>query len=71
MPERSFFTKFFDSQRVNGSQALLKSARQQFYPNISLISDKLSWETSPLIRSEILELFVSWLTVYHMYSRVN
>ena len=41
---------------------LLKSAQQQFYPIFSSFLDKLNWKTSPLVRSEILALFVSTLT---------
>ena len=49
----------------------MKPALQHFYPNFLLISDKLSWKTSLLIRSKMLGLFFNPLIAYHMYSRQN
>ena len=46
-PKSSCFGTRFGSQSVLQSQTLLKSARHTFYPNFSLIEEKLSWETSP------------------------
>ena len=42
IPKRSSFTTPFGSQSVRGSQTLLKSPRNRFYPNFPLIQDKLS-----------------------------
>ena len=69
--ESSCFGTPFESQRVHGSQTLLKLTWQHFYPNFSLIQDKLSQKTYILVRSEILVLFDNTLTVSHMYSRHN
>ena len=71
MPKRSCFRTAFGSQGFHELETLLKSAWQDFYPNFPLILDKLSWKTSPLIRSEILGLFVNTLMAAHMYSRRN
>ena len=71
MPESSCFRTPFRNQRVNASQTLLKSARQHFYPNFTLISDKLSWKTFILVRSEMLGVFVNTLMTDHMHSRQN
>ena len=67
--KRSCFRTPFDSQRVNGSQTLLKAARQHFYFTFSSIWDKLSWKTSLLVTSEILRLFVNTMTADHKYFR--
>ena len=49
----------FDSQRVNESQTLFKSARQHFYPiSSSSFWDKLCLKTFVLVRSDILGLFL-------------
>ena len=71
MPESSCFKTPFRSQRVNGSQALLKPARQRFYPNFLLMSDKLGWKTSFLGKSKILELVFNKFAACYMYSCQN
>ena len=71
MLESSCLRTPFESQGVNGSQALLKPAQQHFYPNFALISDKLSWKTFLSVRSEVLGLFVNAFTANHMYYRHN
>ena len=50
---------------------MLKTARPGFLPILLLISDKLSWKKSHLVRSEILGLCFNALTTYHMYSCRN
>ena len=62
MSRRFCFRTAFSSQHINESQTMLKSARRQFYPIISLFRDKLSWKTSLNVRSDILGLFVNTLT---------
>ena len=69
MPESCSFRTLFESERVHGSQTLLKPPLRHFYPNFKLIKDKLSSKASPLVRSEILGLFGNTLTAEHMYSR--
>ena len=56
---------------LNGSQALLKSARQHVYPKFASILYRLSWKTSLLVRSEILGLFVNTFTADDKYSCHN
>ena len=63
MPESSW------RQRVDRYYTLLKSPWQRFNYKFSLILDTLTWETSLLVRSEILGLFGNKLTSDHMYSR--
>ena len=65
----SCFRTPFTSKRVHGSQTLLELPLQHFYLNFPLILKRLSWERSPLVRTEILGLFGNTLTVDHMYSR--
>ena len=69
--ESSCFRTFFQSQRVHVSQAILKSARQHFYPNFPLRQEKLSWKRSLSLRSEISVLLVNTLTSDHMHSHQN
>ena len=58
-------------QRVNGPQALLKSAPQHLYLIVSLFSYKVSSKTCLLTKSGILGLFVNNLTADECYSRDN
>ena len=58
MPKKSCFRTLFGSERDNGSQTLMKSVPQHFYPILSSFWDKLSKENCLLVRSEILGLFV-------------
>ena len=62
MSKKSCFRWRFHSQRVNGSQTLLKSARQYFNPILSSVWDKLSFNTSLLLRSHVSGLFPNTLT---------
>ena len=71
MPKRSFLKQPFASQRLTGSQTLLKHARHHFYTTAPLIWDKLSWKKLFLVKSEILALFGNTLTVNEKYSRHN
>ena len=71
MSKGSCFRAPFSSQRVNGSQALLKSALHHFYLIFPLIRDERSWKKLLLVRSEILGLFVNTLTADEKYSRYN
>ena len=52
----------FGRQHVNGSQTLLRSARNQRHPTLLLISDRGSRKRLVLVRSELLEQFVNTLT---------
>ena len=71
MLESSCFRIPFGSQHTNGSQTLLKPALQHFHANFLLISDKLSWKASVLVKSKILGLFFDTVTFYHTHSRQN
>ena len=71
MLKRSCFRTSFGSHSVKESQKLLKFARQQFYPTLSPLCDKLNWETSLLVRSEILGLFVNTFITDGKFSRHN
>ena len=68
MLESACFRIPFPSPSVRGSQTLLKSARQHFYPNFPLNQEKLCYKTSPLVRIERLRLFGNTLAAGHMYS---
>ena len=67
----SSFGTPFANERVNGSQTLLKSARNHYYPLLSSIRGKLSYKRSPAVWCEILRLFVNALTADDKYSGSN
>ena len=67
MPVSSCFRTPFASTRIHRSQTLLQPALQRFYPNFSLIQNKVRWKTSPLLRSTILGLFGNPFTADRMY----
>ena len=69
MSKNSFLRQTFGSQRVNGSETLLKSTRPHFYITILLIRDKSSWKKLLLVTCEMLGLFVNSLTADNKYSR--
>ena len=59
----------FGRQHVNGSQKLLKSARNQFHTTLPLIRDRRRGKMLVLVTSEFLEKFVNTLTADYKYSR--
>ena len=61
------FRTSFDSQQVKGSQILVKSAWDQVYHISLLVAGDMIWKTSPLVKFEILRVFVNTLTVDHNY----
>ena len=69
MLEKPYFRRAFGNQPVNGSERLLKSARNYYYPIFPWVWDKLSWKKSALVRSKILGLFVNTLTAEYTYFR--
>ena len=69
MSKRSRFRKPFGSQRINGSQSLLKSARHHFYTLFQLIWDKWTSKKLLLVRFEILALFLKTMTTDDKISR--
>ena len=58
----------FDSEHDNGSQTLLRSARNNFYTTIQPIWDKTSSNRLVLVRSEILGQLVNTLTADYKHS---
>ena len=71
MPKRSFYRTPFWNQRVHGSQTVTISARRLFYPDFSLMQEKLCQKRSLLVISEIVGLFGKRLAADHMYSLHN
>ena len=71
MPKRSSFRTLFGSQRVNGSLTLRKAARHLFYLILPPFSEKFSWKTSLLVRSEMLGVIANTLTENHKFSRLK
>lgn len=71
MPKRSSFRTLFGSQCVNGSPTLRKSARHLFYPSFPPFSEKCSWKTSLLVRSEMLGVIANTLTENHKSSSLK
>ena len=61
----------FDSEHDNGSQTLLKSARNNFYTTILLIWDRTSRNRLVLVRSEVLGQLVNTLTADYKHSAQN
>ena len=68
MPLSVCFSTASNIKRVHGSQTLLDPPLQHFYLNFPLIQDRLTWKTSPLVRSKFLGHFGNTLTADHMYS---
>ena len=58
----------FDSEHDNGSQTLLRSARNNFYTNIPLIWERASRNRLVLVRSEVLGQLVKTLTADYKHS---
>ena len=52
----------FDSQHVNESQTLLRSAWNNFYTTISLVWEETSRNKLVVVRSEVLGQLVNTLT---------
>ena len=67
----SCFRTSFASERVNGFQTLLKSARHPYYRLFSSIRGKLCCKKSPSVWYEILRLLVNALTADDKYSGSN
>ena len=59
------------NQSVKGSKTLLKSARELFYANVPLISNKLSCVSCLLVGSEILKPLFTTLMADDMYCCCN
>ena len=57
-----FFRTSFDSQHVNGSQKLMKSAWEHFYHIFWSLSTEMTSKISPLLNFEVLDVFVNTLT---------
>ena len=68
---RACFWKSIDSEHVNESQKLQKSAEEFFDSIFSSSQAKLNWKKLFLIRSEILELLDNALTADLEHSRSN
>ena len=71
MSKRPSFLQSFGREHVNGSQTLLRSARNQLHTTLPLIGDSGSRKRLFLIRSELLGEFVDTLTADYKYSRQN
>ena len=69
--KRSCLRAPFASERVNGFQTLVKSARHHYYPLFSSIRGNLSRKKSSSVWYEILRLFVNTLTAVDKYSGSN
>ena len=71
MHERPCFWKYFDSEGVNKSLKLLKSAEKYLYPTFLSFWAKLSQKKSFLVKSDILGLLANTLTANYEYSCSN
>ena len=67
MHSKFCFRTPLDNQRDNGSQTVSKSAKDHFFANFSSFWNRKSWETSLLVRSEFLGLFVNPFTADERY----
>ena len=59
----------FGRQHVNGSQTLLRSARNKIHTTLQLILDRGRWKRLVLVISELLAQFVNTLTADYRYCR--
>ena len=71
MSKRPSFIQRFDRKHVNGTQTLLRSARNQYPTNLPLIWERRSRKSFALVRFELLLQFVKTLTADYQYSRWN
>ena len=71
MSNRPSFMHRFARQHINGSQTLLRSARNQFHTSLSLIWETRSRKRLVLVRSEFLGHFVNTLIADYQYFRYN
>ena len=60
--QKAIFHASFRREHVNGSQTLLRSARNQIHTTLQLILDRGSRRRFVLVRSELLGQFVNTLT---------
>ena len=71
---KSRFRTFFGSQYVDGCQTHLKCAWEQSYQNFSSVWEEMVCTISPLLKFEILGVFVNTLTAgdkYPVWDREN
>ena len=59
----------FGIQDGNGSQTLLRSARNHFFTTIPLIWGRTSRKSLVLVKSEVLGQFANTSTVHYKYFR--
>ena len=71
MSKRPSFMQRFGRQHVDGSQKLLRSARNHFYTSPPIIRARSSRQVYVLVRSELLGQFFNTLTADYKYSRQN
>ena len=71
MSKRPSSMQRFGRQHVNGSQKLLRSARNRLHTNLPLIRDSGNRKRIFLIRSDLLGQFVNTFTADYKYSRQN
>ena len=67
LPKKRRFRVSFDSQHVKASETLLKSAWEYFYHISSSLWREMVGKMSPLVKFEILGVFVNTLTVADKY----
>ena len=65
--KRRRFRPFFHSQLVKWSQTLAKTGKKELYHNFSSLLGELIWKITPLLKFEIIGLFVNILTVVYKY----
>ena len=53
------FRTSFDSQHVKASETLVKSAWKHFYHSFLSLSGEMIWKMSPLLKFEMLGVFVN------------
>ena len=61
------FRTSFDNQHVKVSETIVKTAWEHFYHIFSLLWGEMICKMSPLVKFEILNLFVNTLTVDDKY----
>ena len=68
MPKKPRVRTLMESQHVNGSETLHKSAAQYFFHIFWSLCNKISSKNSVLVVCQILRLFVNILTPNDKYS---
>ena len=67
LTKKRCFRTSFDSQHLQWSQTLVKSSWEHFYHISSSLLGEIIWDTFPLLKFEMIEVFVNTWTADYKY----